>query len=477
MLKLLYLLILTIFGLSSSVFAQDYSLEEVFPSLTFDQPIEMTYSPANTDLIFVVSQKGYIEVFDKSAENPQKQMFLDIQTQVQYGGERGLLGLAFHPDYAQNGYFYVNYTQTVSGLETVIARFEVRADNPLLANPNSKLELIKFSQPFSNHNAGKLSFGEDGFLYIATGDGGSGGDPQNNAQNRSNLLGKILRIDVDGSENGNPYAIPSDNPFKGNSDNFREEIYAYGLRNPWKFSFDTETGQGWIADVGQNAIEEISLLENGGNYGWKILEGTACYSPNTGCNSTGTVLPIFEYTHDNGDRSITGGFVYRANPSSGLYGKYIYADYVSRRIWALAYENGETSNELLMTADGNVAAFGQDAEGEIYVLTLTSNSKLLRLKDASIITSSPEEIQADIKLYPNPTDAYFQIEWENPKEEEVEVSLYSTLGEKLKEWKRFLDITQNSQKQRYSLEGISAGNYYIEIKQGELVKRQRLILK
>jgi glucose/arabinose dehydrogenase len=469
---------LTIFGLTPSVFAQDYSLEEVFPSLTFDQPVEMTYSPANTNLIFIVSQKGFIEVFDKSAANPQKQIFLDIQTQVEDGGERGLLGMTFHPNYAQNGYFYLNYTQDITGLETVIARFSVNANNPFSANPNSKLELIKFSQPFNNHNAGKLSFGGDGFLYIATGDGGSGGDPQNNAQNRGNLLGKILRINVDQGENGNPYAIPADNPFKGNSSNFREEIYAYGLRNPWKFSFDSETGQAWIADVGQNEVEEINLLENGGNYGWKILEGTTCYSPSTGCNSAGTILPIFEYNHDNGDRSITGGFVYRSNLVSELYGKYIYADYVSRRIWALEYDNGTASNELLMTAPSNVAAFGQDADGEIYVLMLTSNSKLLRLKDETVITSNPSEaFLPQVKLYPNPTGRYFQLEWINPKEDKVEVSLYSTLGEKLKEWKHLLNVNQNSQRHRYSLEGVSTGNYYIEIKQGELVRRERLILE
>ncbi|MBC8110934.1 MAG: PQQ-dependent sugar dehydrogenase, partial [Verrucomicrobia bacterium] len=238
------------------------SLRTAFPNLTFANPIEITH--AGDQRLFVVEQVGRIRVFTNDSLADKAEIFLDIASRINSGGEKGLLGLAFHPDFSRNGFFFVNYTR--GNLETVVARYKVSASNPNQADANSEAILLTFTQPYSNHNGGKLAFGPDGMLYVSSGDGGSGGDPQNNSQNRENLLGKILRIDVNGKDKGN-YSIPSDNPYKNNTQRFREEIWAYGLRNPWRMSFDRKTGELWAGDVGQNKREEIDIIVKGGNYG------------------------------------------------------------------------------------------------------------------------------------------------------------------------------------------------------------------
>jgi len=225
---------------------------------------------------------------------------------------------------------------------------------------------LTYNQPFANHNGGSLQFGKDGFLYIAAGDGGSSGDPQNNAQNKKSYLGKILRIDVNSTTKGN-YGIPADNPFATSTDGSLGEIYAYGLRNPWKMSFDTGSDRFFAADVGQNVKEEINLITKGGNYGWKIKEGKDCYSPSSNCDATGLIEPVIDYGRSDGDVSITGGYVYRGETIKGLVGKYIYGDYVSGRIWALELDGSQVkSNALLMKFGGAISTFGQDSKGEVY---------------------------------------------------------------------------------------------------------------
>jgi glucose/arabinose dehydrogenase len=228
--------------------------------------------------------------------------------------------------------------------------------------------LLTFNQPYANHNGGSILFGKDGFLYIATGDGGSSGDPQNYSQNLGSLLGKMLRIDVNSKANGLNYAIPPDNPFKTTA-NARPEIYAYGLRNPWKVTEDRSTGKFWIADVGQNAREEVDILEKGGNYGWRVAEGKVCYSPNNNCNRTGFVEPVFDYGTSEG-RSITGGYVYNGTRLSAIKGQYIYGDYVSGTIWALKYDEAskQATNTLLTRLVGSLSSFGEDEAGELYLL-------------------------------------------------------------------------------------------------------------
>ncbi|TXT58527.1 MAG: Glucose sorbosone dehydrogenase [Promethearchaeota archaeon] len=341
----------------------EYEVERVFEDLNFAQPVGLYDPDDGTNRLFVLEQKGNIYVFENEKTTSERTLFLDITDQVTFGGEMGLLGLAFHPNYAENGYFYVDYINT--DRDTIISRFEVNDGDINKAEKESEKVILTVEQPFDNHNGGQLAFGPDGYLYIALGDGGSGGDPQGNGQNRKTLLGSILRIDID---SGDPYGIPDSNPFVGNTEGYREEIFAYGLRNPWRFSFDTETGELWTGDVGQNAWEEIDIIESGKNYGWAIMEGMHCYQSND-CDQTGLTLPIYEYDHSVG-RSITGGFVYRGETLSNLEGKYIYADYVVGKIWALSYEgNTAKDNQLLVEVDQAIPSFGVDRNNNLYFLS------------------------------------------------------------------------------------------------------------
>lgn len=347
---------------------KNISIKDAFPNLTFKMPVEFVSPADGTNRNFVVEQKGKILVFANNENVESTETFLDIESKVTAGGERGLLGLAFHPAYKDNGFFYVNYTRNNSGLETVISRFRLSKTDPNKADATSEQILLTFKQPYNNHNGGKVAFGPDGYLYIAVGDGGSGGDPQKNGQNRTTLLGKILRIDVDQKSRSLQYAIPRDNPYKNNTDGYREEIYAYGLRNPWRFSFDKETGKLWAGDVGQNKIEEIDIVEKGRNYGWNIMEADECFE-NPNCDKSNLVLPVWSYRQGPmTGNSITGGYVYRGTGIPTLQGKYIYGDYVTGNIWALTpVEDGKYSNALLLKHKGMISSFGEDSSNELYV--------------------------------------------------------------------------------------------------------------
>lgn len=338
-----------------------------FPGLEFTQPLDLAYPDDGTNRLFVVEQPGRIRLFANDSNTSSMSTFLDIRDRVNDAGwEQGLLGLAFHPDYATNGYFYLNYTASNPN-RTVISRFNVSSDDPDAADETSEQVILEFSQPYSNHNGGCLKFGPDGYLYIGTGDGGSADDPHGNGQNRSTLLGKILRIDVDASAGGRNYGIPLDNPFAGNSEGYRQEIYAYGIRNAWRFSFDTVAGRLWVGEVGQDAVEEIDIIENGGNYGWNIMEGTDCFNPPTGCDTAGLILPIAEYRHPVG-LSVTGGAVYRGTTVPELAGKYVYADFMTGLIWALTYDGSTAEVTTLLDSDLSIASFGVDQNNELYFL-------------------------------------------------------------------------------------------------------------
>ncbi len=345
--------------------AVSYKVADPFPGLKFSDPVELVNAKDGSNRLFVVEQAGTIRFFDATQKPSTSTLFLDIKSKVKSGGEMGLLGLAFHPNFKSNGYIYVNYTRD-NTRESVVARYNV--SNPANGTADSQSETILFTyaQPYSNHNGGSVHFGPDGYLYVSTGDGGSGGDPQNNAQNLSNLLGKILRLDVNATDKGN-YGIPVDNPFRGKTDGTREEIYAYGLRNPWRISFDPVTKKLWAGDVGQNAIEEIDIIEKGGNYGWRLKEADVCFNPKNDCKETGLIDPVWNYTHANGDISITGGYVYRGKKLPGLVGKYIYGDYASGRIWALETTDGaKAKNTNLLDKIGSLSAFGVDEQNELY---------------------------------------------------------------------------------------------------------------
>jgi glucose/arabinose dehydrogenase len=342
-------------------------------------PLDVQAAPGDSSRLFVVEQRGRIRIVRGSTLVGTP--FLDISGRISCCGERGLLGLAFHPDYAQNGRFYVNYTNPQG--HTHISEFRV-SQNPDVASPDSERLLLFVSQPFSNHNGGGLAFGPDRRLYIALGDGGSGGDPLNNGQDLRTYLGKLLRIDVDG---GMPYAVPSDNPFRGNSAAL-PEIWALGLRNPWRFSFDRATGELYIADVGQSAREEVNVAPRGAggqNYGWSIMEGTQCFRPSSGCPTANLTLPVLDYGRAVGG-SITGGYVYRGCRMPGYAGTYFYGDFVSGTIRSFRLQGGQAAEQRDLTATvgrgiGNISSFGQDAQGEVYILDY--DGELYRLVPAS----------------------------------------------------------------------------------------------
>jgi glucose/arabinose dehydrogenase len=347
--------------------SQSIQLTEAFPHLKFKQITELVPSPDTTSRIFLLEQEGRVRVFLNHEQTQKAEVFLDISNKIISGGEKGLLGIAFHPSYTENGYFYLYYTKG-NPLKSVISQFQVSKHDPNLANPNSEVMLLTIDQPYGNHNGGKIAFGKDGFLYISLGDGGSAGDPLNHAQDKSSFLGKILRIDVDHKENGKNYAIPKDNPFYHNKLNFKKEIYAYGLRNTWKFSIHPHTGKIWGADVGQDKIEEINIIEKGKNYGWRRMEGSSCYNPTTHCNKENLTLPIFEYPHASGNsKSITGGYHYFGESFPHLKGKYIYADYVSGNIWALTYEKGMVTNQKILKTKLFISSFGLAHNNEIFI--------------------------------------------------------------------------------------------------------------
>ncbi len=335
-------------------------------------PLYLTAPPGDVQRLFIVEQGGRVRIVQNGALLPTP--FLDITDRVASGGEEGLLGLAFHPNYATNHYFYVDYTHTNTAgdtLYTLIERYTTSADSNVADSASHKL-ILRVVQPYSNHNGGLVMFGPDGMLYIGMGDGGLGGDPQNRAQNPDSLLGKLLRIDVDG---GDPYVNPPNNPYAGGGG--RGEIWAIGLRNPWRFAFDRTAGLLFIADVGQNAWEEVDVeprTQGGLNYGWRIMEGAHCYDPNPCAADTaglGLVLPALEYDHSNGC-SIIGGFVYRGARSPSLAGQYFYSDYCSGWIRSFTYAAGAVAQRTSWTLNanlGNVLSFGEDASRELYVLS------------------------------------------------------------------------------------------------------------
>ncbi len=340
-------------------------LRRVFSRLSFSSPILLTHAGDGSDRLFVVEQGGVIKVFPNQDNIAGVKTFLDIRSRVTSGGETGLLGLAFHPQYASNGKFYVYYTR--GNLFSRFSEFHVSSSDRDVANPNSERILFEVQQPAPNHNGGMIAFGPDNYLYIALGDGGGGGDPFRTGQDRRSLLAKILRIDVDSRTGNLAYGIPGDNPYVGNTNGWREEVWAWGLRNPWRFSFDRVTGDLWCGDVGQGAWEEVDLVVKGGNYGWSIMEGAHCYNSSS-CNRSGLILPVAEYSHNEG-QSITGGYVYHGPRLPKLAGVYLYGDYVSRKIWGLKYENGSViENKFLVDCPSNVSSFGEDQAGEVYVV-------------------------------------------------------------------------------------------------------------
>ena len=366
----------------------EYTVENAFPNLSFTDPVGIYSANDGSDRLFVLEQPGTIKVFNNNASVENDQIFLNITSIVDQDPgytEEGLLGLAFHPNYNENGYFYVNYTD-YGPKRNVIARYTVSSSNPEQADSESSLILLEVNQPYTNHNGGQMGFGPDGYLYISFGDGGSAGDPQGNGQNLQTLLGSIIRIDVDHFSNELNYSIPDDNPFIS-IPNARDEIYAYGLRNMWRFNWDSVTGLLWGADVGQYNWEEIDIIFPGLNYGWNTMEGNHCYPAGTSCSSEGFEPPIFEYAlYVNGVCSVTGGYVYRGNEILSLYGKYIYGDWCTGDIWAFSYsDDGIHTNEHLILSNINIASFGLDQHNELLICANSNIYKLTSDEESGIM--------------------------------------------------------------------------------------------
>lgn len=392
--------------LAACLSAQTISLENFVSGIS--NPVEIVASPTSDNRLFVVQQSGTIKIVNENGTIAPDN-FLNISNLITFGGERGLLGLAFHPQFLTNRYFFVYYNNLQGSIR--VSRFTANSSNPNTADVSSEKILLTIPKPFTNHNGGSIHFGADGYLWISTGDGGSGGDPNNNAQNKNSLLGKMLRIDVNSD---NAYNIPSDNPFVGIDG--ADEIWAYGLRNAWKFSFDRTTNQVWIADVGQGDIEEInkvSAATPGINYGWRCYEGNAPYNT-TGCANASTMtFPVAQYDHSGGKCSITGGYLYRGNLYTDLVGKYVFADYCSGQIGVL-----DTSNTIVWSPSfsANFTTFGEDNQKQLYV---AAGNTIYKIKTNNLAVSDIN--QANILITPNPAKEKIYLQNVNEKNISAEI--------------------------------------------------------
>lgn len=483
MTKLFYFLVI----LAGFCFAQEYELQNAFPNLTFSRPVFLTHSPDSSNRIFVLEQDGLIKVFPNDPDVTQEDVttFLDITDRLHVNAydECGLLGLAFHPDFKDNGIFFIDYVDTKP--QTVVSRLKVSDTDSNKADLESETILITADQPRLNHNAGMLAFGTDNYLYISLGDGGfdwpdGQPDPAGNSQNLHTLLASILRIDVDSSQGDLNYSIPKDNPFYGNDSSYREEIYAYGFRNPWRFSVDPVDNRIWVADVGLSTYEEIDLLKPGRDYGWVIMEGPICL-PGTECDTTGLELPIYFYGRDQGG-SIAGGYVYRGSELPELYGKYIFGDYVSGQIWALDYD-GETAvtTKIAKINPSLLVAFGQDENKELYAIThnWTQPTSIYRLKSVTVgLKNTKPETVAGYKLsqnYPNPFNPTTVISYQLARTGQVSIKVYDTTGNEIA---TLVNDRQNAGLHKISFDGsgLAAGVYFYKMKTAARIFTKKMIL-
>ncbi|EJL68615.1 Por secretion system C-terminal sorting domain containing protein [Chryseobacterium populi] len=434
--------------------SQSINLEEFASGFT--SPVEITN--ANDSRLFVVQQDGKIKIVQPNGSVVTTN-FLDISSKVNYGGERGLLGLTFHPQYPTNGYFFVYYNNTAGNI--IVARYTVTSD-PNVADPNSEKILLNIPKPFANHNGGSIHFAPDGNLWIVTGDGGNAGDPNNNAQNKNSLLGKMLRIDVNAT---GAYNIPAGNPFVGVDG--ADEVWSYGLRNAWKWSFDLTTGNAMIADVGQGEIEEINkmpIIQAGINYGWRCYEGNTPYNTSGCASATTMTFPIAVYDHSGGKCSITGGYVYRGSLYPVLQGKYFFADYCSTQIGIL---NSDNSITWTPAYDGNnFSTFGQDSQKELYVAAV-NNGKVYKITTGLLSTQENNGL-SQIKIHPNPASEKIFIE--GLKDKKVSAEIISAEGRKI------LENAPINNDNSIDISGIPPGVYYINLKSGELKSYSRKVI-
>ncbi len=428
--------------------AQSITLEEF--ATGFTAPVEIVN--ANDARMFVVQQNGIIKILQANG-TVNATNFLNIGSKITYGGERGLLGLAFHPQYPTNGYFFVYYNDTAGNI--TVARYTRSSTNPDVADPSTEKIILNIPKPFDNHNGGSIHFAPDGYLWVVTGDGGSGGDPNNNAQNKNSLLGKLLRLDINST---GAYNIPPGNPFIGIDG--ADEVWAYGLRNAWKFNFDTASGNVMIADVGQGQIEEINrmpLTQAGINYGWRCYEGNNAYNT-TGCAAQSTMtFPVAAYDHSGGKCSITGGYVYRGIQYPALQGRYFFADYCSTQIGSLNPDDSITWSAA--SPGNNFSTFGVNNQNELFAAALSSG-KIFKITTSAVLGTQENDLSTSVKVYPNPASKTVFIE--GLKDKEATVEIYSFEGRKVLEQGK---IDSNNS---INISGIPAGTYFININSGNL---------
>lgn len=442
------------------LFAQSYTLRQAFPSLPgFTRPVDLQYVPDGSNRLVVVQQLGLAYMFNNTPNVASRKVFIDLQDIVsQSGGELGFLGLAFHPNFTQNGYIYVNYTRGSGNgsdsAKSFIARFQVSGEAKDTVLLSSQKILLTFTQPYANHNGGWIAFGPDGYLYTSFGDGGSGGDPQNRAQNLNQLFGKILRIDVD---QGDPYSIPSGNRFKPGEG--RQEIYAYGLRNPWRCSFDRQTNKLWAGDVGQGAWEEVDTIINGGNYGWRVKEGYACFGTSGPCDSTGFQSPLGVYPHPGKGPtftgvSITGGYVYRGNEVPSLVGKYIFADY-NGKVFSLTYEGLSLAIMDSLTNLGQaITSFGLDQNNELYALSFVNGKIYEFTPEEGGVGQVPKQSLASINPNPASTTISITPNWAGT----AEMTITDVVGKTMRH-----QLLDGATSHLINIESLPTGAYTVQI--------------
>ncbi len=479
MIKNLKLLLVLSFFAAAQVYPQ-VTFENAFLNLSFSQPLFLTHAGDGTNRIFVVQQRGIIKVFPNDSMTTNVQNFIDLSNIVSSSGnERGLLGLAFHPNYSSNRYFFVYYTRQSDGALR-ISRFTTQTGNPNKADSLSELNMLTIAHPtYTNHNGGCLMFSSDGYLYAGTGDGGSGGDPGNNAQNLNSLLGKILRIDINTPSGGNNYSIPPANPYATGGG--APEIYAVGMRNPWRFSRDPVTGTIYCGDVGQDAWEEVDTLAVGRNYGWRCYEGNAPFNT-AGCGPIGNyTFPIAVYQNIGSDISITGGYVYRGSRVPWLVGRYIYADYGSRKVWKLLLSGGVVSdNSIIGNAPTGVPSFGVDQNNELYIVG--SNGIIYRFRDALIgVNGNSTQLPAGFSLeqnYPNPFNPSTVVYYNVGTPASINITVFDVTGKEAA-----VLLNENKPAGRFSVEwnasNMPSGVYFyrMTIDGSQTVEKKMVLIK
>lgn len=480
-----HLFTVLLFLVSSELSWSQYKLEPVFQKdSVLSLPLAMVSPDDGSGRIFIAQLHGKIIVFhdNKSFDSPK--VFLDISDRVfPNANELGLLGFAFHPHFKENGYIYVNYIGFVHYVvSTIISRFTLSAKNPDSAIAGSEKIIMTVTQPGWAHKGGCIGFGHDGFLYVPLGDGSDGGDPDNNAQNLNSLLGKISRIDVDREDTLLHYAIPKDNPFVHDTGGVRKEIYAYGFRNPWQSSFDSYSGTLWVADVGQDRYEEIDTIIKGGNYGWRIMEAFHRYEDSL-TDTSKLILPIWEYDHYDPTTGlcIIGGFVYHGLLFPKLRDKYIYADFVTGRIWALTYDNGTISNQLLVdhgTSGITISSLYEDQGGNIYVVSI-SDGKIYKLILTSGVNDMIQELKYDLRLnctVLTKSQTLSTVIFTLPRTAHVILSLFDAAGREIREYlNRDFDAGENSYD--FDTHSLKSGIYFLRLRtENGIVMKKFIVL-